>query len=56
MHRAESRDNMLVKSYLLLPMILSAFERDSAILSAHLRTPAPIWRFLEQPRQLLQRI
>lgn len=41
MHRAESRDNMLVKSYLLLPMILSAFERDSAILSTHLRTPAP---------------
>lgn len=32
---------MLVKSYILLPLILSAFERDSAIMSAHLRTPAP---------------
>ncbi len=41
MHRADSRDNMLVKSYLLLPLILSAFERDAAILSTNLRTPAP---------------
>lgn len=38
---------MLVKSYLLLPMILSAFERDSAILSAHLRTPTPYLEVLE---------
>ncbi|GGG13733.1 hypothetical protein GCM10010912_67680 [Paenibacillus albidus] len=41
MHRAEGTDNMLVKSYVLLPLILTAFERDAAILSAHLRTPAP---------------
>jgi hypothetical protein len=41
MHRAESQDNMLVKSYILLPLILSAFERDASILSAELRTPAP---------------
>lgn len=41
MHRAESNDNTLVKSYILLPLILSAFERDAAIMSAHLRTPAP---------------
>lgn len=41
MHRAESQDNMLVKSYILLPLILSAFERDASIISAELRTPAP---------------
>ncbi|MEK4324904.1 hypothetical protein MKZ24_02125 [Paenibacillus sp. FSL R7-0297] len=41
MHRAESQDNMLVKSYILLPLILSAFERDASILSAELRTPDP---------------
>lgn len=41
MHRAESNDNTLVKSYIILPLIVSAFERDTAIMSAHLRTPAP---------------
>lgn len=41
MHRAESKDNMLVKSYILLPLILSAFERDAAIMSAQLKTPDP---------------
>ncbi|AIQ55969.1 hypothetical protein [Paenibacillus borealis] len=41
MHRAESQDNLLVKSYILLPLILSAFERDASIISSELRTPAP---------------
>ncbi|WP_379127972.1 hypothetical protein [Paenibacillus sp. sgz500958] len=41
MNRAGSQDSMLVKSYVLLPLILSAFERDSIIISAHIRTPAP---------------
>lgn len=41
MHRAESQDNMLVKSYILLPLILSAFEHDASIMSLELRTPAP---------------
>jgi len=41
MHRAENQDNMLVKSYILLPLILSAFERDASIMSVELRTPAP---------------
>ncbi|MEK5024593.1 hypothetical protein [Paenibacillus sp. FSL M7-1046] len=46
MHRAESNDNTLVKSYILLPLILSAFERDSAIMSTQLRTPAPYMEVL----------
>ncbi|WP_151735703.1 hypothetical protein [Paenibacillus tengchongensis] len=41
MHRVESCDNLLVKAYILLPLVLTAFERDAAIMSAHLRTPAP---------------
>lgn len=40
MHRAESTDNALVKSYILLPLILSAFERDAAIMSAPSGIPA----------------
>jgi hypothetical protein len=40
-HKAESIDTLLVKSYLLLPLILSAFERDAAIISTQLRTPSP---------------
>jgi hypothetical protein len=41
MHRAESQDSTLVKSYILLPLIVSAFERDATIMSIELRTPAP---------------
>lgn len=41
MNRVESIDNMLVKSYIMLPLVISAFERDAAILSKELRTPAP---------------
>lgn len=41
MHRADSQDNMLVKSYILLPLILSAFEHDASVMSLELRTPAP---------------
>ncbi|MHA6532362.1 hypothetical protein [Paenibacillus sp. BAC0078] len=41
MHRVESKDNMLVKAYIMLPLVVSAFERDAAILSKELRTPAP---------------
>lgn len=40
-HRAESNDNTLVKTYIMLPLVISAFERDAAIMSAQLRTPAP---------------
>ncbi|ULO07101.1 hypothetical protein H1230_29880 [Paenibacillus sp. 19GGS1-52] len=47
MHRAESRDSMLVKSYVLLPLILSAFERDATIISTNLRTPAPYLEVLD---------
>jgi len=41
MQRAGSSENILVKSYVLLPLILTAFERDAGIISTHLRTPAP---------------
>lgn len=41
MQRAESQDNLLVKSYILLPLILSAFERDASAIASELRTPAP---------------
>ncbi|WP_410513274.1 hypothetical protein PaeBR_02045 [Paenibacillus sp. BR2-3] len=41
MNRVGSKDHMLVKAYVLLPLILSAFERDAGIISSHLRTPAP---------------
>ncbi|WP_052087866.1 hypothetical protein [Paenibacillus wynnii] len=41
MQRAGSTENILVKSYVLLPLILSAFERDAGLISTHLRTPAP---------------
>jgi hypothetical protein len=37
---------MLVKSYILLPLILTAFERDAAIMSKELRTPAPYMEVL----------
>ncbi|MFC3750183.1 hypothetical protein [Paenibacillus sp. GCM10012306] len=47
MHKAESIDNHLVKSYLLLPLILSAFERDAGIISAQLRTPSPYLEVLD---------
>ncbi|MBW4084963.1 hypothetical protein [Paenibacillus sp. S150] len=46
MHRAESQDNMLVKSYILLPLILTAFERDATIMSKGLRTPEPYMEVL----------
>lgn len=41
MDRADGKDTALVKSYVLLPLILTAFERDAGIISAHIRTPAP---------------
>ncbi|MBY9079986.1 hypothetical protein KIH86_20990 [Paenibacillus sp. HN-1] len=41
MHRSQREDHMLVKSCVMLPLILSAFERDAKLISAHLRTPAP---------------
>lgn len=41
MHRADSQDSTLVKSYILLPLILSAFEYDASVMSSELRTPAP---------------
>ncbi|MCL6603367.1 MAG: hypothetical protein K6T94_10865 [Paenibacillus sp.] len=41
MQRAGGTENILVKSYVLLPLILSAFERDARLISTHLRTPAP---------------
>lgn len=41
MHRAEGEDSQLVKSYVLLPLILSALERDAKLISVHLRTPDP---------------
>ncbi|GGF87101.1 hypothetical protein [Paenibacillus aceti] len=34
-------DIQYVKMYLLLPMILSAFERDKKIIERHLKTPGP---------------
>lgn len=41
MHRTDSQDNTLIKSYILLPLILTAFERDASVMSSELRTPAP---------------
>jgi hypothetical protein len=37
---------MLVKSYILLPLIISAFEHDASIMSEQLRTPAPYLEIL----------
>lgn len=48
MHRAESQDNLLVKSYILLPLILSAFERDASAISSELRTPAPYLEVIQR--------
>ncbi|WNS41774.1 hypothetical protein [Paenibacillus sp. MMS20-IR301] len=41
MQRAEARDYLLVKLYILIPFIVTAFEHDSSIISLELRTPAP---------------
>ncbi|SEU29978.1 hypothetical protein [Paenibacillus sp. NFR01] len=41
MHRTESHDHLLVKAYVLLPLVSSAFAEDAAILARELRTPTP---------------
>lgn len=50
----------LVKSYILLPFILTVFERDKAIMQSALKTPAPyidaIDRAMDQVNVLLREI
>ena len=36
-----SEDHTLIKSYIILPRVLTAFERDIALINATLKTPGP---------------
>lgn len=55
-----SEELTLVKSYILLPFILTVFERDKAIMQSALKTPAPyidaIDRAMDQVTVLLREI
>lgn len=52
MYRSQREDHMLVKSCVILPLILSAFERDAKLIATHLRTPAPYLDMLQAAARL----
>jgi len=46
-------DMQLVKMYLLLPLVLSAFERDKKIIEQNIKTPGPYINFIDTAMDLV---